>query len=275
MSSRTRSSRATMPITSTLPPWELTMTSLRRPARCTLSPISHQMRMRLSAENVMVPGERRCSCDFPIVWIGRNSTRRSSGRRARTVSIMPCAIAVSVMTGRCGPCCSVAAIGRMASVVCGSSAANSLDFSSDQKRLAAMLRSNRRVGQGAPAAAAFPAQVFRARRAHAEKCVQTNAWARRCTVCLASTEYARRAFAHPTGLAAAHAQRPGVLEDRDVAEVLAQLLGKRCRQGHERTHVRERVHGIAEALPVTPHHDVCRANETHHPQKHPAAVRAL
>ena len=60
--------------------------------------------------------------------------RRSSGRRASTVLIMPSAIAVSVMTGRCGPCCSVAATGKIARVEFGSSAANSLDLSSAQKR---------------------------------------------------------------------------------------------------------------------------------------------
>src|SRR5437667_94247 len=87
MPSRTRNSRATMPTTSVLPPCELAMTILRKPARCTPSPTSNQLRMRLSAEWVMVPLERRCSLDFPIVWVGRNSTRRSSGRRASTTAV--------------------------------------------------------------------------------------------------------------------------------------------------------------------------------------------
>src|SRR5262245_31058602 len=86
----------------------------------------------------MVPFERRCSFDFPIVWIGMNSTVSSSGSRARTVSIMPCMIAVSVMTGRCGPCCSIAATGRTVTVALGSSSENSLDFNSPQKRLFAI-----------------------------------------------------------------------------------------------------------------------------------------
>src|SRR5262249_19843373 len=135
MSSRTRNSRATIPTTSVLPPCELAMTILRRPARYTPSPISTQLRTRFSAEWVMVPPERKCSLDFPMVWIGRNSTRRSSGRRASTVSIRPSAIALSVMTGRCGPCCSVEATGRIATVELGSSPANSLDLSSAQNRL--------------------------------------------------------------------------------------------------------------------------------------------
>src|SRR5262245_532623 len=127
-----------MPTISVLPPCELAMIILRKPARCTPSPISNQVRMRLSAEWVMVPPERKCSLDFPIVWVGRNSTRRSSGRRASTVLINPSAIAVSVMTGRCGPCCSVEATGKIASVEFGSSPANSLDLSSAQNRLAIM-----------------------------------------------------------------------------------------------------------------------------------------
>src|SRR6516162_4935751 len=74
----------------------------------------------------------------PMVWVGKNSTASSLGSRARTVSIMPCMIAVSVMTGRCGPCCSIAATGRIATTELRSSAANSLDFSSPQKRLCAI-----------------------------------------------------------------------------------------------------------------------------------------
>jgi hypothetical protein len=46
-----------MSITGTLPPWEFTITSLRQPARCTLSPISVQARIRVSAERVSVPGK--------------------------------------------------------------------------------------------------------------------------------------------------------------------------------------------------------------------------
>ena len=141
MPRRTRSSRARMPMTSILPPCELAITILRKPARCTPSPISTQMRTRLSAEWVIVPGERRCSSDFPIVCVGRTSTPRSSGRRASTVLIRPSPMAVSVRTGRCGPCCSVAATGRIATVEFGSSAANSLDLSSAQNRLEAITRS--------------------------------------------------------------------------------------------------------------------------------------
>ena len=45
----TRSSRATTRIVSTLPPCDVTMTILRRPARATLSPISVHTRCAVSA----------------------------------------------------------------------------------------------------------------------------------------------------------------------------------------------------------------------------------
>ena len=43
-----------------------------------------------------------------------------------TVSSMPCMIVVSVETGRCGPCCSIAATGRTAMVTSGSMEAYSV-----------------------------------------------------------------------------------------------------------------------------------------------------
>jgi len=46
---------------------------------------------------------------------------------------MPLAIATSVAIGRCGPCCSVEAIGRMAIVVSGERSAKSVVVNSFQK----------------------------------------------------------------------------------------------------------------------------------------------
>ncbi len=74
MRERTRSSRAAVAITEALPPCELASTSLRRPARCTLSPISTSTRSSVSADSVSVPGDSRCSFDLPIGWIGSTST---------------------------------------------------------------------------------------------------------------------------------------------------------------------------------------------------------
>ena len=49
------------------------------PARCTLSPISVQARIRVSADRVSVPGKARCSFDLPTACTGRTRTSRSSG----------------------------------------------------------------------------------------------------------------------------------------------------------------------------------------------------
>jgi hypothetical protein len=77
-----------------------------------------------------VPGDNRCSFDFPMLWIGSTNTLSSLGRRLLGRAIMPSAIAVSVITGRCGPCCSIAATGKMAIVVSGSRPLKSLLFNS-------------------------------------------------------------------------------------------------------------------------------------------------
>ena len=85
MSWRTRSSRATMPMISSLPPCELTKTSLRTPARATEAPSSVQASISVAAGSVSVPGACRCSFDLPTAWTGRMRMSRSSGRRAITV----------------------------------------------------------------------------------------------------------------------------------------------------------------------------------------------
>ncbi len=93
---RTRNSRATMSSIGTLPPWLLTSTSLRTPARATLSPISVQARISVSAERVSVPGEAMCSFDLPIAWTGRKVAGTCAGSLATTARIWPSAMAVSV-----------------------------------------------------------------------------------------------------------------------------------------------------------------------------------
>ena len=60
-----------------------------------------------------------CSFDLPTACTGRNSADRSSGSFAITVSTMPWPMIVSVETARCGPCCSIAAIGSTAIVFSG------------------------------------------------------------------------------------------------------------------------------------------------------------
>src|SRR5215212_5674786 len=80
----------------------------------------------------MVPGERMCSLDLPTACTGRNSAARSSGSRAITASIMPWPMMVSVETARCGPCCSIAAIGKTTMVFSASSPAKSSVVNSSQ-----------------------------------------------------------------------------------------------------------------------------------------------
>ena len=71
---RTRSCRAARSMSAMLPPWLLMMTSLRIPARCTLSPISMKARSAVSGESVSVPRNARCSSDAPTACTGRNAT---------------------------------------------------------------------------------------------------------------------------------------------------------------------------------------------------------
>ena len=76
---RMRSASAVASIAATLPPCEFITTSLRQPARATLSPISVQARIAVSGDSVSVPGYSECSPETPTVCSGRNRTGRSSG----------------------------------------------------------------------------------------------------------------------------------------------------------------------------------------------------
>jgi hypothetical protein len=74
--------------------------------------------------SVRVPAAQRCSFDLPTACTGRMRRSRSAGQAARSRSSIPSAIIVSVPTGRCGPCCSMAAVGSRAMVRIGSSPRN-------------------------------------------------------------------------------------------------------------------------------------------------------
>ena len=84
----------------TLPPCALMKINLRQPARATLSPISVQARISVSAESVNVPGYSACSLDRPMVCAGRNNTGMSAGIRAITRSRWPWLMKLSVPTGK-------------------------------------------------------------------------------------------------------------------------------------------------------------------------------
>ena len=68
---RTRSSRDRIETRSRLPPWLLTITILRSPARATDRPISTQAASAVSAVSVSVPAAQRCSFDLPTACTGR------------------------------------------------------------------------------------------------------------------------------------------------------------------------------------------------------------
>ena len=79
---RTRSSRATMSMTGTLPPCELMKINLRQPARATLSPISVQARISVSQRK----GQRARKFDMFVGFadrLQRQEQHRHIGGHAR------------------------------------------------------------------------------------------------------------------------------------------------------------------------------------------------
>ncbi len=73
-------SRATNSIAATLPPWLVTRTSLRSPARARLSPSSVQAAIAVAADKRQRAGIGRCSAETPMRCTGRNVTGRSAGK---------------------------------------------------------------------------------------------------------------------------------------------------------------------------------------------------
>ena len=84
MLQRARRSSAICVMTAGIAPCELTMTSLRQPARATLSPMAVQARAAIGGSD-SVPENSVCSCEAPIDWTGRTARR---GRPATARS--PC-----------------------------------------------------------------------------------------------------------------------------------------------------------------------------------------
>ena len=111
---RTRNSRLRNEIRSRLPPWLLTIAIFRTPARATDSPNSTKACNAVAADKVKVFAANRCSFDAPIAYTGRIRAFRSAGQLARNFANIPCLINMSVPTGKCSACCSVAAIGKTA-----------------------------------------------------------------------------------------------------------------------------------------------------------------
>ncbi len=114
MPSLTRKSRQTISSSCGWPPCEFRNRILRMPARYTLSPSSYQTRPKVSCDKVSVPGKAKCSSDFPTGIIGSTRAGQSGSINSTARAMMPALIAASTLTGKCGPCCSTAPTGRIA-----------------------------------------------------------------------------------------------------------------------------------------------------------------
>ena len=134
MPRRVRRSRATTSSSPTLPPCALRSTSFFTPVVATDSASSVQSRITVSAFSVSVPAKRVCSRLKPMDCVGKNSTGTSAFKCASAAVTTPLTSVVSTLSGRCGPCCSMAATGSTAMQRARSSRAKSVVFRSAQKR---------------------------------------------------------------------------------------------------------------------------------------------
>jgi hypothetical protein len=72
-------------------------------------------RDKVSVKGLKVPADSRRSFDLAIARIGSTTMLNSAGRRPLNRASIASPTAVSVMTGRRGPCCPIAATGRIRS----------------------------------------------------------------------------------------------------------------------------------------------------------------
>ena len=133
--SRARRSRATTSSKPTCPPWALSSTSFLTPVAATDSAMSVHSRMMVSALSVRVPANAVCSGLKPTACVGRNSTDWLAARCGSAAATTPSTRVVSTFSGKCGPCCSIAATGNTATVRDRSSAWKSGDLRFAQWRM--------------------------------------------------------------------------------------------------------------------------------------------
>lgn len=119
MSVSIRRSRKKSSSVPTFPPWLPRRTSFENPLRATEVPMSLSTMRSVSPENVSVPGKSWCSVLLPKFVGGSASTITSSESRASAPPSSSMPTSVSVMSGRCGPCCSTAPM-LMTAVALGS-----------------------------------------------------------------------------------------------------------------------------------------------------------
>ena len=105
-----RTSRATYSSRGGLPPWLLTSTSRRKPARATLArDVVDRPRRASPARASSCPAKARCSLLLPYASGGstQSRSRPASSRSSARASDRLRRGSRSVASGRCGPCCSI------------------------------------------------------------------------------------------------------------------------------------------------------------------------
>ena len=106
-------SRTRFSSTPRLPPWPLTMTRLRAGSERTSSRVrSRTTAMKFSSVRQSVPGAQSCSRDRLIETVGSCHRSNASPHRAMIRRVSSSAMTTSVLSGRCGPCCSIAPTGN-------------------------------------------------------------------------------------------------------------------------------------------------------------------
>src|SRR5262245_9749348 len=90
--------------------------SLRIPVRATLRPMSVQASSSVVSRTESVPAKLVCSGLKPTLCAGSASSAAGPDKRSNAARTMPSLMTASVESGRWGPCCSIAATGRSATV---------------------------------------------------------------------------------------------------------------------------------------------------------------
>src|SRR5690606_1085407 len=123
--SRPASSSAICWVATMLPPWLFETSTSRKPCRVSASTRSCRIARKVAWPTVSVPPKAMWCSERPLQTTGATTTGRVGYaiRAARMATSWPSA--VSVITGRCGPCCSIEATGRMTAAPRSASARNS------------------------------------------------------------------------------------------------------------------------------------------------------
>src|SRR3954451_19406200 len=106
-----RSSRLATLSNELLPPWPFKKTRRLAAVVATHRPMSSSTAKSVVADSHTVPGDHACSLDLVNCSVGNSHTSSSSPTSATAASATAVATRESVLSGRCGPCCSMAPSG--------------------------------------------------------------------------------------------------------------------------------------------------------------------